>query len=178
MARATTPAKPGERSQRSRAAPRDPPAASRSRRQSAGIFLSLIVMLIAALGVMALPICILIVAGALPTVVAVLVDRHPRRYLARTVGAVNVAGVLPGALRVWEAGISFPSLGHVIASPLNWLVMYGAAGLGWLLFFSVPPVVSMFMEMKVEDTTRRLEARAKGLTEEWGEEVTGRKRTS
>ena len=138
--------------------------------------LTLSVIGLTVLALTALPLCLLIVAGALPTAVAILVDRHPRHYLARTVGAMNFAGVIPGALKMWEVGISFASLQQVIASPYQWLVMYGAAGLGWLLFFSVPPVVAMVLDIQFDDTKRHLEARAKALIEEWGEEVTGRKR--
>ncbi len=150
--------------------------AKRRRQNSGSAMVTLTVIVIVALALTALPLCILVVAGTLPTVVAVLVDRHRRRYLARTVGAMNLAGVLPGALRMWESGISFSSLQLVIDSPYNWLVMYGAAAVGWVLYFCVPPVVAMVVEIKVDETKHRLEARAKMLIEEWGEEVTGRKR--
>jgi len=174
MARSTTtvrtPAKPPASRQPSmRGSP--PPRAGRG-----GALLTLMVIGLTVLALTALPLCILVVAGALPTAVAILVDRHPRRYLARTVGAMNLAGVIPGALRPWEMGISFSSLQQVVASPYQWLVMYGSAGLGWLLFFFVPPVVAMVLDVQFEDRKRRLEARAKALVEEWGEEVTGRKR--
>ncbi|HUH83823.1 MAG TPA: hypothetical protein VLX85_04400 [Stellaceae bacterium] len=151
---------------------RAPPGGARG----GGAILTLSVIGLTVLALTALPLCLLIVAGALPTAVAILVDRHPRHYLARTVGAMNFAGVIPGALKMWEVGISFASLQQVIASPYQWLVMYGAAGLGWLLFFFVPPVVAMVLDIQFDDTKRQLEARAKALIEEWGEEVTGRKR--
>ena len=70
---------------------------------------------------------------------------------------------------------SFSSLQQVIDSPVSWLVMYGAAGIGWVLYFCVPPIVAMVVEVRVDETKRRLEGRAKVLVEEWGEEVTGRK---
>jgi hypothetical protein len=134
------------------------------------------VIIITALAMVALPLCILVVAGCLPTIVAVLVDRHRRRYLARTVGAMNLAGVLPGAIKMWMVGITFHSLMQVINSPVSWLVMYGGAAAGWALYFIVPPIVTMVLEVNSDDTKRRLEARAKALIEEWGDEVTGRKR--
>ncbi|HWI26364.1 MAG TPA: hypothetical protein VN668_05300 [Stellaceae bacterium] len=145
------------------------------RARRGGAALSLAVLAILGLALAALPLCILVLGGTLPTAVAAVVDRHRARYLARTVGAMNLAGVLPGALRLWEAGISFSSLEQVIDSPYNWLVMYGAAAVGWMLYFCVPPVVGMVLDVKVDETKRRLEARAKTLVEEWGEEVTGRK---
>jgi hypothetical protein len=139
-------------------------------------FITFAVLLVTALAMSALPLCILVVAGCLPTIVAVLVDRHRRRYLARTVGTMNLVGVLPGALKMWMIGISFHSLLQVINSPYSWLVMYGGAAAGWMLYFLVPPIVAMVFQVNVDETQRRLEARAKALVEEWGEEVTGRKR--
>jgi hypothetical protein len=53
--------------------------------------------------------------------------------------------------------------------------MYGAAAIGWVLYFCVPPLVGMVIEVKVDETRRRLAARAKALVEEWGEGVTGGK---
>jgi Flp pilus assembly protein TadB len=133
------------------------PGARRRGRNTGSAAITLTVIAIVVLALTALPLCLLVIGGMLPTAVAVVVDHHQRRYLARTVGAMNLAGVMPGALRLWEAGVSFDSLQQVIDSPYNWLVMYGAAAIGWVLYFCVPPVVAMVIE-------------------EWGEEVTGRKR--
>jgi len=91
------------------------------------------------------------------------------------VGAMNLAGLAPGVLRLWEAGMTFASLRQVASSPWTWLAVYGAAGLGWLLFSSAPTVARVLLDVKVDETQRRLEARAKALVEEWGDEVTGRK---
>ena len=148
----------------------------RRARAGNGPLLTLVVIFIMAVAMTALPLAILLLVGTLPTWVAGFVDRHRRYYLARTVGAINLAGVMPGVLRMWEQGITFSNLQMVIGSPYSWLVMYGAAAFGWLLYFCVPPVVGMIVEVRIEDTKRRLEARAKALIEEWGEEVTGRKR--
>jgi hypothetical protein len=152
------------------------PGVRRRGRNTGSAAITVTVIVIVVLALTALPLCLLVIGGMLPTAVAIVVDRHHRRYLARTVGAMNLAGVMPGALRLWEAGISFDSLQQVINSPYNWLVMYGAAAIGWVLYFCVPPVVAMVIEVKVDETKHRLEAKAKALVEEWGEEVTGRKR--
>ncbi len=155
--------------------PKSGAAKSRRGKNTGSAAITLSIICIVTLALTALPLCLLVVAGLLPTGVAVVVDRHRRRYLARTVGAMNIAGVVPGALRMWEAGITFASLQQVIESPVSWLVMYGAAGIGWVLYFCVPPVVAMVLEVRVDDTKRRLESRTKLLVEEWGEEVTGRR---
>ncbi len=172
MARST--AKPAARSAPPGKRPGRGPVKPR-RRSSGSAPITLAVMVIAGLALTALPLCLLLLAGLLPTGVAVVVDSHRRRYLARTVGAMNLAGVAPGALRMWEGGISFSSLQQIVNNPYSWLVMYGAAAIGWVLYYCVPPIVGMVVEVKADETKRRLEARAKVLIEEWGEEVTGRK---
>ena len=133
------------------------------------------VIVVTTLAVAALPLCVLFVLGMLPTAAAIATDRHRGRYLARCVGAMNFAGLLPGMLRMWVGGISFASLLQVIASPYEWLMIYACAGAGWLLSFAVPEFVSLLAEADVEETRRRLEARAKALVEEWGDDVTGRR---
>jgi hypothetical protein len=133
------------------------------------------VVVVTTLAVTALPLCVLFVLGMLPTAAAIFSDRHGRRYLVRTVGAMNLAGLLPGALRMWAGGISFAGLEQVLASPYEWLMIFACAGAGWLLYFGMPPLVSLLVEADVDETRRRLEARAKALVEEWGDEVTGRR---
>jgi hypothetical protein len=177
MARTTSSAKAPTKPRTPSPPPVKPGAAKPQRAKNSGsALITLTVMAITVLALTALPLCILLVAGLLPTGVAVLIDRHRRRYLARTVGAMNFAGVIPGALRMWEAGITFTSLQQVVNSPYSWLIMYGAAGMGWVLYFCVPPIVAMVIEVRDDETKRRLESRSKLLIEEWGEEVTGRQR--
>jgi hypothetical protein len=168
-------AKPAAKPMASKLGRRGAPKAP-GRQSSGSVPITLTVMVISVLGLTALPLCLLMIAGLLPSAVAVVIDRHRRRYLARTVGAMNLAGVAPGALRMWEVGISFSSLQQVIENPFSWLVMYGAAAIGWVLYFCVPPIVAMVIEVKVDETRRKLENRAKTLVEEWGEEVTGKEK--
>ncbi len=141
-----------------------------------GATATVVIILITVLAVTALPLCILLLLGMLPTGVAILVDQHRGRYLARSVGAMNLAGMTPATLQLWTAGISFAGLHTVIANPFTWLAVYGAAAVGWLLHSAVPPMVTMVVEAQAVEMRRRLEARAEALIEEWGEEVAGRKR--
>jgi hypothetical protein len=154
----------------------DKKSGSRQKGGGGGIVATLAVIVFTVLGVTATPLCILLVAGLLPTGAAALIDRHRSRYLARAVGAMNLAGIFPAALRLWEAGLTFSALHATLASPYTWLAMYGAAGIGWLLHLGMPPVVRVLVDYRADEMKHRLEARAKTLVEEWGEEVTGRAR--
>jgi len=157
-------------------APSAKSSGSRQRGGGGGIVMTCAIVIVTVLGVTATPLCILLVAGMLPTGAAALIDRHRARYLARTVGAMNLAGIFPAALRLWEAGLTFSALQAALGSPYIWLMMYGAASIGWLLHSGMPPVVRVIVDLRAEETKRRLEARAKTLVEEWGEEVGGRVR--
>lgn len=147
---------------------------STGKRRGNGGLVTLSIIVLTALAVTALPLCVLFLVGLPPTAVAIIVDRHPRRYLARSVGAMNLSGVLPSAHRLLHTDMSFSTLMQVIGSPYAWLVMYGAAGLGWLLYLGMPLLINLIGEVRAEDQKRELDARAKALVEEWGQEVTGR----
>jgi len=85
---------------------------------------------------------------------------------------------VPFGIRMWELGISLSTLQQIVTSPYAWLVMYGAAGFGWVLFLGLPQVTAIVLDVQAEQLRSRLEGRAKSLQEEWGEEVTGEKRES
>src|SRR5579863_9261936 len=101
MARSTT-AKPAA-SAPTKAAP------TRGRGRGGGIA-TVVVIFITGLAVTALPLCILLLLGMLPTGVAILVDQQRGRYLARAVGAMNLAGMTPAVLHLWTYGLSFGGL--------------------------------------------------------------------
>jgi hypothetical protein len=134
---------------------------------------TLAIALGSAMAVTALPLCLLLVAGLLPTFVAALVDRHRARYLARAVAATNLAGVVLPALELLRVGISLAGVAHVLGDPVMWLVMYGAAGVGWVLKLGMPPLCRVVIDIRADQLQQRLEQRAAELVKEWGEEVAG-----
>jgi hypothetical protein len=136
--------------------------------------LVLVVFLLVILAALAPPVCVLLAAGLLPSLAALILDRHRALYLTRAVGAMNLAGITWPALALWDAGVSIAGLRAVLENPLSWLSMYGGASLGWLVYLAIPPVALIWIEAQADDTRVRLGARAKGLVAEWGEEVTGR----
>lgn len=127
--------------------------------------------LLAPLGLVVLPTTLLLLLGLLPTVAALLVDRDPGRHGAITVGCFNLCGIAPVLIPLWESGHTLDGTLVLLREPLNWLLMYGAAALGWLFFFVVPPAVAVFLAWRMQDRIRELKARQKTLTDEWGPEV-------
>ncbi len=116
----------------------------------------------------AMPVFVLLTIGLIPTMVAFLIDRRPEKYAAFCVGGFNLCGVIPLALELFVQGRTFPALGHIIGSPLNWLIMYGAAALGWIVFSWTPEAVLRLMAFQDRKRIATLHRRQEQLVEEWG----------
>jgi hypothetical protein len=125
--------------------------------------------------VVALPLCLVLVAGLAPTIVAAYTDRNPRRYLFRTVGVLNLAGMVVPVATLLHAGLNVHGATLVLFDPYKWLWMYGTSGLGWVIYLFMPSIARVLVDAKAVKTEQNLQERAKALVEEWGEEVTGRK---
>jgi hypothetical protein len=134
--------------------------------------------LLAGLAVVALPTLVVSAVGMVPTIAARITDITPGRYATRCVGALNVAGIAPFLRKLWTGENDLPSALHMIADPYTWLIAYGAAGIGWLLFMSVPNAVAMFKSIETEIQIKRLRARQEELVAEWGPGIVTRARDS
>ncbi len=133
------------------------------------------VLLLAALSALFLPTAIILILGMLPTIVAGLTDRDPNRYAALTVGPMNMCGVLPQILELWQGGHSLEMALNQISSPFVWGFMLGAAGVGWFIYYAVPPMVAGVIQLRAESKLTGVTKDQKKLVEEWGPEVSGAK---
>lgn len=149
------------------------PAAKHGRRPRKGGTLALFVC--GVLAIEALPLCLVLFAGLAPTVTAFIVDRHPKRYLSRAVGVLNLAGMVHPLISLMRAGINVIGAATVLFDPYQWLWMYGAAAIGWVCYLGAPPIARTIVEGRAARLDRELQRRADALIEEWGDEVTGRR---
>lgn len=113
----------------------------------------------------------LLTVGMVPTLVAFIVDRYPRKFVAKTVGYLNFAGCLPFLLRLWKGSGGIESVLDVLRDPFTLLTMYAAAASGWLIFFVMPPLVTAWLAVSHEVKLQSVKSRQNGLIEEWGREV-------
>ncbi|HYD31228.1 MAG TPA: hypothetical protein VEB64_10300 [Azospirillaceae bacterium] len=116
---------------------------------------------------------IVLVVGMVPTAVAYFIDRTEAKLAPITVGSLNICGVLPFLLDLWFKKHSLAGAFSIIGSPVAWLVMYAAAGLGWAIFYGVPPAVVNFHVMRAEARMDALRKAQSELVQEWGTEVAG-----
>jgi len=133
-------------------------------------------VIVAAVGLVTLPTILIPGVGMLPTVGAMVSDRRKEKYATLCVGAMNFTGVLPFMITLWTENHSYERAFQMIADPFTWLVMYGAAAIGWAIYFVAPGIVGMFIGMRTEQRVQKLRRRQRDLVEEWGPGVAGGRR--
>ncbi len=141
-------------------------------KNSGSIYSSLSV--VAAIGAglaFALPTMLVLAVGLLPTLVALLVDVHPRKYAAWSVGFLNCAGLMPYLGDLWIKNHTIEGAMGVLTDVVAWLVIYAAASAGWMVYKGMPVVGAMILEIKTRGRIRRLKAERQKLIDEWGRET-------
>ena len=106
--------------------------------------------------------------GMLPTLVAFIVDNRKERYAARTVGYLNSAGVFIVCLEMWGGDHTWQRALDLLAQPINYLIMFGAAAVGWALYFLVPPVTNAYLSIHNDLRLKSLNSDQEKLVKEWG----------
>ncbi len=114
---------------------------------------------------------LLLVIGMAPTLVALGLDRGQTRGAGRSVGLLNFCGVAPYIGQLWIGDHSLDGLGAILLDVNAWLFMYGSAGLGWLICYSMPSAVAMYLTVRDQRQVGQLCSRQKVLVKEWGPAV-------
>lgn len=147
-------------------------ATKRKRRKRGGNLWTFLLLIVpAALVVMATT--VLFIIGMIPTAVAFVIDRDPEKPAPITVGALNFCGCLPFAIDLWMRGNTLAALGKMLTNPVSWLIMYGAAAVGWAFYFGIPPMVASAEVMRAEKRVAELRQKKAELVGSWGPEVAG-----
>ena len=75
-------------------------------------------------------------------IVAFFIDPDQDKSSTAAVGAMNCAGVAPFVIDLWLKGQTIDNVFRILSESTNWLVMLGAAGIGQLIVFAVPPAMA------------------------------------
>lgn len=117
------------------------------------------------------PTCLLLIVGMAPTLGAFLFDRARGNHLTLSVGMLNFCGLLPALFGLWAEGQTFRAVGIVLADPQNLLIPLGMAGMGWLIFVGVTPLVASYYQVASTARLQNLKLEQQRLVEAWGEEI-------
>lgn len=119
----------------------------------------------------ALPTMLVLTVGLLPTLVAFVVDLHPRKYATRAVGFLNIAGTLPFLISLWTGPHSLMEAMKILTDVVAWLVIYASAAFGWVLHLWMPTVAGFILQANAVRRLRRLESDQKRLVAQWGKGI-------
>lgn len=118
-----------------------------------------------------LPTCIVLLIMMVPTVVAYMVDRTREKYLAITIGLINFCGALPAVAELWSEGQRYEVALAITTDPMSWLIAYGAAAVGWMVYGGLPPVLANYYAITSDARLQSLLRQQEKLVRNWGEEV-------
>ena len=118
---------------------------------------------------LALPTTMVLAIGMAPTMTAFLGDKTPGRFLTKCVAGMNFAGVIPSLYHLWTSGHDLVTAMKVVTDIYAWLLMYGAAAMGWMLFMGLPGAVAMFRALNAKRRIYVLREKQKDLINEWGD---------
>ena len=135
--------------------------------------IQLMLLFILLAGIVAMSTTMILLVGLLPTFVALFIDRTPEKTRVLTVGAMNAAGCAPFILQLWTTGVSMDNALSIITDPLTIVVMYCAAGVGYIIDWSVSGLVGSVMIQRGSVRRKQIAKRQAELVERWGPEVTG-----
>lgn len=120
-----------------------------------------------------LPASVVALCGFIPTLVTAFTDKSRARSVTVAVGALNLTGVFYVVLPIFQKGLRLDHAMQVLQDPLNWLMMWGGAGIGMALLSIIPPVVAQGLTAISEFKLQKLKANQVEIRKIWGEDVKG-----
>ena len=84
----------------------------------------------------------------------------------------------PLLVTLWTKDHSFDMGFSVLSDPFNWLMVLGSSSAGWTIYLIAPSIVSIFLQARIELSVERLKKRQVRLIEEWGDGVSGDRKTN
>lgn len=107
-------------------------------------------------------------AAMLPTVFAIFFDKNSHRCLSATICSFNLIGVMPYLIRIWESSSVDYVAKQILADVGTWMIIYGAAFIGQLLYASMPLLVVKLYSAKINMRIAKYEKKHKALNDQWG----------
>lgn len=115
-----------------------------------------------------LPTTIVTMFALLPSLAALVVDEGRPRYLFRTVLGTTLAALWPYLAQLWFGRNDLNAAFAIVSDVYAWAAIYGAAGMGWLIYLSAPAAVILWRQISADREAAALKARQDALAEEWG----------
>ena len=121
--------------------------------------------------IISLPTVVLLFFAMMPAIVAFIIDRSPQKYSVYCVGGINFCGVYPFLTDLWTGQHTVSAAVDILTDVFSLLLIYSAAGFGWMIFIAVPPLVGAVLTVISQRRVAQLSRIQRTLIEEWGEDV-------
>ncbi len=118
------------------------------------------------------PTAIILGVGLLPTLLTFLFDRTPEKFGVLCIGSLNLAGLYPVLMPLWTRGHTMEHAMKALGDPNTGAVIIGAAGVGCVIYFATPPIVSMVVKSSITREIGEIEKRHADLIAYWGDALT------
>ncbi len=128
-------------------------------------------LIVGAFMLVSLPTVMLVFFGLLPSIVAWIIDRSEQKYATACVFGLNFSGLFPFLMEIWFEDHSLDAAIRIMTDVFDLMLIYGAAGFGWMLYMALPPFITTFLSVMSEHRVTVLKENQAGIIEEWGENV-------
>ena len=118
-----------------------------------------------------LPTVMLLGVGMAPTLGAYVSEKGPNKYEFLCVGGLNFAGVIPYLFGLWFGVDTIDEATRILTESAMLMWAWMAAGIGWILYRAMPPMVASYIAMTTQRRINGLRAAQRKLTEDWGTDV-------
>ncbi len=129
------------------------------------------IFLLVCIGVFILPTIVFICGAMLPSLVAMLTSNANKTYKWVCITGLNLAGMLPFLFEFWKKVQDMTSVYNVLLDIPNLIAIYSSAGIGWLLYISVPPIIISIIAFMDKHKVKKLKHRQERLLKLWGNKV-------
>lgn len=120
---------------------------------------------------LALPITLVLAGALLPTGAIALTDRSEKRSATVCIGALNLASAVVVVMQLIRSGLSFDSALALLMQPMNWLIMWAGAAVGWAILTFVPPTVAQILAGMAEMRMTKLKKNLEDIKKNWSDSV-------
>ena len=144
-----------------------PPAGPRGKLEFFGVVGPVIVVLAM---VLVPPSFIVVLVGLAPSMIYALVERRDKEAV-HCVTAFSLTGILPVLGSLWGGDHSLDGAFVLLASPLSWLVMYGAVVVGLGFLWVLPKGAAFVLQARAARQVAALRRAQERLVREWGDGI-------
>ena len=133
----------------------------------------MILLLVASLGLsfISTNLFILTFFGFLPTLVAISIDKNPKKILTQIIFLFNFLGSIHLFLEIIFHPSDIEQISYIIISiPHTWLVIYSSCAFGWVIYILIPKIIYYFSYTNKLGLFNKLNEELDGIYQEWGKE--------